>query len=59
MNDPATANYYKDSGYVVQNNKTGDIVQVSDVKDPKWKERPGMITTIIITMGAIILVKRD
>lgn len=37
MNDPATA-YYSDRGrYVVRNNRTGDIVQVSDRTDPGWK----------------------
>ena len=38
MNDPATAHYHKDGGYVVRNNNTGDIVQVSDVNDPNWKD---------------------
>jgi hypothetical protein len=38
MNDLATAHYHKDGGYVVRNNNTGDIVQVSDVNDPNWKD---------------------
>ncbi len=37
MNDPATAYINKDGSYVVRNNKTGDIVQVSDRTDPNWK----------------------
>ncbi|CUH97800.1 hypothetical protein P22_3946 [Propionispora sp. 2/2-37] len=35
-NDPATAYYSKDGGYVVRNDRTGDIVQVSDRNDPNW-----------------------
>jgi len=34
--DPATA-YYKNGGYVVVNDVTGNIVQVSDLNDPNWK----------------------
>jgi Colicin E5 ribonuclease domain len=34
--DPATAFYHKDGGYVVRNDQTGDIVQVSDRNDPDW-----------------------
>jgi RHS repeat-associated protein len=36
MNDPATAYYSERGGYVVRNNRTGDIVQVSDRTDPDW-----------------------
>ncbi len=36
LNDPATAYYSKDGGYVVRNDVTGDIVQVSDRNDPNW-----------------------
>ena len=36
VNDPATAYYYRGGGYVVRNNVTGDIVQVSDRNDPGW-----------------------
>lgn len=36
MNDPATAYYGKDGGYVVRNDRTGDIVQVSDRTDAGW-----------------------
>ncbi|MFJ3958069.1 colicin E5-related ribonuclease [Arthrobacter sp. NPDC090010] len=35
--DPATAYLNKDGGYVVRNDKTADIVQVSDLTDPNWK----------------------
>jgi Colicin E5 ribonuclease domain len=37
MNDPATAYIDKNGNYVVRNNKTVDIVQVSDRNDPNWK----------------------
>lgn len=37
-NEPATAYYSKDGGYVVRNDSTGDIVQVSDRNDPEWKD---------------------
>jgi hypothetical protein len=37
MNDPATAYYSPRGGYVVRNNRTGDIVQVSDRTDPGWR----------------------
>lgn len=37
MDDPATAYYGRRGGYVVRNNRTGDIVQVSDRLDPYWK----------------------
>jgi hypothetical protein len=36
MNDPATAYYSKDGGYVVRNDITGDIVQVSNRNDQHW-----------------------
>jgi hypothetical protein len=37
LNDPATAYFRKDGSYVVRNNRTGDIVQVSNRLDPNWK----------------------
>jgi hypothetical protein len=37
MDDPATAYYGKDGGYVVRNDRTGDIVQVSDRTDTNWR----------------------
>jgi len=37
MNDPATAFYGPRGGYVVRNNRTGDIIQVSDRTNPGWK----------------------
>ena len=36
MNDPATAYYHRDGGYVVRNDRTGDVVQVSDRADSGW-----------------------
>jgi RHS repeat-associated protein len=36
MNDPAMAYYSQRGGYVVRNERTGDIVQVSNRTDPKW-----------------------
>ena len=36
LNDPATAYYSKRGGYVVRNDRTGDIVQVSDRTNPNW-----------------------
>jgi hypothetical protein len=36
MNEPATAYYGKRGGYVVRNNRTGDIVQVSDRTNSSW-----------------------
>jgi hypothetical protein len=36
MNDPATAYYSQRGGYVVRNDRTGDIVQISDRTDPDW-----------------------
>lgn len=35
--DPATAYIRTDGSYVVRNNMTGDIVQVSDRNDPDWQ----------------------
>ncbi|PLR85757.1 colicin E5-related ribonuclease, partial [Bacillus sp. V33-4] len=36
MDDPATAYIRNDGSYVVRNDRTGDIVQVSDRFDPNW-----------------------
>jgi RHS repeat-associated protein len=36
MDDSATAYYGKDGGYVVRNDRTGDVVQISDRNDPAW-----------------------
>ncbi|MFL5961693.1 MAG: colicin E5-related ribonuclease [Gaiellaceae bacterium] len=36
MDDPATVYYSRRGGYVVRNNRTGDIVQVSKRTDPGW-----------------------
>jgi filamentous hemagglutinin len=36
MNDPATAYINKDGSYVVRNNRTGDIVQISNRNDSNW-----------------------
>jgi hypothetical protein len=36
-NDPATAYYSRDGGYVVRNDRTGDVVQVSNRMDPNWR----------------------
>jgi len=35
--EPATAYLNQDGSYVVRNDNTGDIVQVSNRKDPNWK----------------------
>ena len=35
--DSATAYLNQDGSYVVRNDNTGDIVQVSNRKDPNWK----------------------
>ncbi|MBE1490623.1 colicin E5-related ribonuclease [Plantactinospora soyae] len=35
--DPATAYINEDESYVVRNDRTGDIVQVSDRTDPDWR----------------------
>ena len=37
LNEPATGYIAKDGSYVVINNKTGNVVQVSDKYDPNWK----------------------
>jgi len=37
MDDPATAYYSERGGYVVRNDRTGDIVQVSNRNDPGWR----------------------
>lgn len=34
--DPATAYINEDGSYVVMNDKTGDVVQVSNRNDPNW-----------------------
>jgi hypothetical protein len=36
-NDPATAYYHPKGGYVVRNDRTGDIVQISNRYDNNWK----------------------
>jgi len=36
LNDPATAYFNKDGSYVVLNNNTHDVVQVSNRNDPDW-----------------------
>ncbi|MBB4187353.1 RHS repeat-associated protein [Sinorhizobium terangae] len=35
--DPATAYVNADGSYVVRNDRTGDVVQISDRTDPNWK----------------------
>lgn len=37
-NESATQYYTKDGHYVVRNDKTGDIVQVSNRNDPNWRD---------------------
>jgi filamentous hemagglutinin len=37
MNAPATAYINEDGSYVVRNDQTGEIVQVSDRNNPNWK----------------------
>jgi len=37
--EPATNYYAKDGYYVVRNNRTGKIVQVSNRNDPDWKDQ--------------------
>jgi RHS repeat-associated protein len=37
MNDAATAYINADGSYVVRNNRTGDIVQLSNRNDPSWR----------------------
>ncbi len=36
-NDPATVSIRTDGSYVVRNDRTEDIVQVSDRNDPDWQ----------------------
>lgn len=40
MNDSATVYFDKEGNYVVVNDKTGDIVQVSNKNDPNWQPPP-------------------
>ena len=37
MHDPATAYIHLDGSYVVQNDSTGEIVQISNRNDPDWQ----------------------
>lgn len=37
--DPATVYYRGDGAYIVCNDITGDVVQVSDMNDPNWIEK--------------------
>jgi filamentous hemagglutinin len=37
VDDPATAYIRSDGTYVVRNDQTGDIVQISDCHDPDWQ----------------------
>jgi filamentous hemagglutinin len=37
LNDPATGYVAKDGSYVVRNDRTGQVVQVSNKMDPTWK----------------------
>jgi hypothetical protein len=37
MDDPATAYINQDGSYVVRNDRTGDIVQISNRNDPNWQ----------------------
>lgn len=36
LDDPATAYYASDGSYVVRNDKTGEITQISNKNDPNW-----------------------
>lgn len=36
LDDPATAYYYKNGGYVVRNDRTGEITQISNRNDAGW-----------------------
>jgi filamentous hemagglutinin len=36
IDEPALAYYHKDGGYVVRNERTGDVVQVSNRNDALW-----------------------
>jgi filamentous hemagglutinin len=37
IDDPATVYIRVDGSYVVRNDQTGDIVQISDCHNPDWK----------------------
>lgn len=37
MDDPATGYINADGSYIVRNDVTGDIVQISNRNDPNWK----------------------
>ncbi|MGM3308103.1 colicin E5-related ribonuclease [Anabaena sp. WFMT] len=37
--DPATVYYRSDGSYIVCNDMTSDVVQVSDINDPNWIEK--------------------
>jgi filamentous hemagglutinin len=37
MDDPGTVYFRQDGHYVVRNDRTGDIVQISNRHDPAWK----------------------
>ncbi|WP_210967657.1 colicin E5-related ribonuclease [Dolichospermum flos-aquae] len=37
--DHATVYYRSDGAYIVCNDITGDVVQVSDINDPNWIEK--------------------
>jgi len=39
-NEPATRFYSARGGYIVVNNRTGQVVQVSDRINPDWKAPP-------------------
>jgi filamentous hemagglutinin len=39
-NDPATVYGSKEDGHVIQNDNTGEIVQISDKTDPDWIPDP-------------------
>jgi filamentous hemagglutinin len=36
MNDPATAFIRSDGSYIIRNDRTGEVVQISDRTDPNW-----------------------
>jgi hypothetical protein len=35
-NEPATVYYRSDGAYIICNDLTGDVVQISDINDPNW-----------------------
>jgi hypothetical protein len=37
-NAPATVYYQNDSNYVICNDLTGDVVQISNIFDPEWRD---------------------